>query len=58
MGRKMEVRKWEDSLMTGDRGEGDFAVGDVGPIDFPQIFIFLPPFSYQTSDADLSNEIP
>ena len=23
----------------------------------PQIFLFLPPFSYQTCDADLSNEI-
>ena len=43
--------------MSGDRRESDFVAGDVDPIDIPQIFIFLPPFSYQTSDADFSNEI-
>jgi hypothetical protein len=29
----MEVGKWEDSSMTGDRGEGDFVVGDVDSMD-------------------------
>ena len=36
MGRKMEVGKWEDSPMTGDRGEGDFVAGDVDPMDRTQ----------------------
>jgi hypothetical protein len=52
----MEVRKCEDSLMTGDRGEGDFALGDVDPMERPKISIFLPPSSYQTSDVDFSKQ--
>jgi hypothetical protein len=29
----MEVEKWEDSPMSGDRRKGDFVVGDVVPVD-------------------------
>ena len=29
----MELEKWEDSPMSGDRGESDFVVGDVDPVD-------------------------
>ena len=43
--------------MSGDRGEGAFVEGEVDPMDRMQIFIFLPPFSYQTSDADFSTDI-
>jgi hypothetical protein len=43
--------------LTGDRGEGDFLVGNVDPMVLPKIFIFLPPFSYQSSDTDSSTEI-
>jgi hypothetical protein len=34
--RKPLVGRWEDSAMTGDRGEGDFVVGDVDPMDRTQ----------------------
>ncbi len=43
--------------MSGNRGEGDCVAGDNDPIDLPQIFILLPPFSYQTSDAHFSTDI-
>ncbi len=29
----MEVGKWEDLPISGDRGEGDFVAGDVDPMD-------------------------
>ena len=29
----MEVGKWEDSAMTRNRGEGDFVMGNVDPMD-------------------------
>ena len=46
-GRKMEVRKWEDLLMTVGRSDAAFGLGDVGPMDLPANLhlptsIFLP----------------
>ena len=45
----MEVRKWEDPLMTQGRSDGGFGLGDVGPMDLPTNLhfptsIFLPNF--------------
>ncbi len=42
--------------MSGDRGDGDFGLGDVDSMVRLQIFIFVPPSSYQTSDTHFSNE--
>jgi hypothetical protein len=33
----MQVGKWNDSPMSGDRGEGDLLVGDVHPMDTLQL---------------------
>ncbi len=41
----------------GGGGESGFLLGNVDPMARLQNIIFLPPFSYQISDADFTNQI-